>query len=130
MSSLNAILCKNLSSVAKIVSEIWLLECPKLISNGYCRERLNIKAFVIFQYYLSFLQIPVVDIFQTAYCMQLCKNLSSVPQIVSEIWLLEGPKLISNGYCRERPKIKVFVIFQYYLSFLQIPVVDIFQTAC
>ena len=60
----------------------------------------------------------------------LCKNLSSVAQIVSDIWVLEGPEQISNGCCRERPKIKVFVIFQYYLSFLQIPVVDIFQTAC
>ena len=59
----------------------------------------------------------------------LCKNLSSVAQIVSEIWLLEGPELILNGCCHEGPKIKVFVIFQYYLSFLQIPVVDIFRRA-
>ena len=57
--------------------------------------------------------------------MKITEKVSKVPT-VSEIWLLEGPELISNGCCRERLKMKVFVIFQYYLSFLQVAVVDIF----
>ena len=64
---MNVILCKNISSVAQIVSEIWLLEGLELVLNRCYRERLKMKVFVIFQYYLSFLQIAVVDIFRRAY---------------------------------------------------------------
>ena len=61
-SLLNVISCKNLSSVAEIVSVIWLLEDTGLVPNG-CHKILKIEVFVIFWYFLSFLQIAAVDIF-------------------------------------------------------------------
>ena len=43
-----------------------------------CRERPKIKVFVIFRYFLSFLQISVVDIFWRAYWMQYCVKISAL----------------------------------------------------
>ena len=47
-SLLNVILWKNLSPVAQIVSEIWLLQYRDLVPNGRL-ERAKIKFVVIFQ---------------------------------------------------------------------------------
>ena len=115
-----------MSYVAQIVSEIWLVE---LSSRTDFERVLSLetgnKGFCYISV-LSFIFTSCCVFFKSLLNAMLCKNLSSVAHIVLKIWLLEGPKLILNGCCRERPKIKVFVIFQYYLYFLQIAVVYIF----
>ena len=90
--------------------------------NRCCCERPKIQVFVIYHYYLSFFSCG--GHFSKSLLYEIfCRNVNSVAQIASEIWGLEGPELISNRYCPEKLKIKVFVLFQY---FLQIAVVYIF----
>ena len=122
------ILCKNLSSVAQIVSEIWLFKNTeqdrKSRSQGViCNPK---KQFLVFfTTFFHFYILLLLAFLKSLLNVISCKNLSSVAQIVSEIWLLQNRELVLNE-CRQRPKIKVFVIFQY---FLQIAVVYIFWRA-
>ena len=69
--------------------------------------------FPVFYFFKFFLNRLIVDTYLYVNLLlnvKLCKNPSSVAQIVSEIWLFVYRELIPNECC-ENPKMTVFVTF-------------------